>query len=96
MVVTPSNGMSFQFRSGTGYSTTTYQSAGKAAPYWVRVSRTSNTVKGFLSSDGINWTQLGYSKTIYMATNVYIGLCVSSHNTNTLNVSTLSNLNALP
>ena len=73
------NQASLLFRPTTGASTTT-QTTGfdsPSYPYWVRLIRTGNAFSGYISSDGTNWTQVGSTTTIVMATNVYIGLAVS-------------------
>ena len=53
---------------------------GLKAPYWVRITRTGNTFKAERSPDGKTWTQIGTDQTIAMVANVYVGLCVTSHN----------------
>ena len=82
------------FRSTTGGSTTT-QSTGfssAASPYWVRLIRTGNTFSGYISADGTNWTQVGSTTTITMATNsAYMGLAVSS-DTGALETATFDNV----
>ncbi len=89
--VTPSNGIDMQYRNGTGTSAYDLaRSSGKAAPYWVRLVRSTNTFTGYYSADGVTWTQLG-SMTVAMATNVTTGLAVCSHNTAALNTTTFDN-----
>ncbi|HTS06826.1 MAG TPA: hypothetical protein VMP68_14705, partial [Candidatus Eisenbacteria bacterium] len=71
--------------SGTAFNsyrvsggTSSYTSDGSAAlPEWMKVTRSGNTFSAYLSTDGVNWTQLGGSQTISMAQNVYIGLALS-------------------
>jgi len=49
-------------------------------PYWVRIERIHNKLKGYLSQDGVNWTQQGEKEDIEMwKPKVFIGLCVTSH-----------------
>ncbi|HEV7927356.1 MAG TPA: lamin tail domain-containing protein, partial [Verrucomicrobiae bacterium] len=48
---------------------------------WLRLNRVGNLFKGFGSYDGTNWTLLG-SATITMPSQIYLGLAVSSHDTN--------------
>jgi len=45
---------------------------------WVKLVRTGNTFVGFVSADGVNWTQAGTPTTVVMASNVYIGLALCS------------------
>jgi hypothetical protein len=48
-------------------------------PYWVRIERNVSELRGYLSPDGVNWTQQGPTWTVSMGSTVYIGLCVTSH-----------------
>ena len=48
---------------------------------WLRLNRVGNLFTGFGSYDGINWTQLG-TVTIAMPSQIYLGMVVTSHNTN--------------
>lgn len=78
-IVTPSNGVTLQYRSQTGQGCNLQWGAGLAAPAWVRLSRSGDTFSGAASSDGVTWTPAG-STTITMGATVYIGLCVTAHN----------------
>jgi len=78
MVITPGKGAAFQRRPVSPGSCQSTAHSGIAAPYWVRIVRSGNTITGYHSSDGNNWTYLesaGFS----MIANVYIGLCLTSH-----------------
>jgi hypothetical protein len=48
---------------------------------WLRLKRAGNVFSGFGGDDGQSWTALG-SATIALPSQVYVGLAVSSHNTN--------------
>lgn len=89
--VTPSNGVTWVYRTATNGSTSGSRTAGPAAPYWVRVVRNGNSFTGYFSPDGVNWTQQG-TTSISMASNVYIGLVVSSRNNSQLCPATFDNL----
>jgi regulation of enolase protein 1 (concanavalin A-like superfamily) len=78
MVVTPGNGMAFQRRTTTGGSSDHTAGSFVTAPYWVKLVRSGNTFSGYESADGSTWTLVG-SVSITMATDVYIGLSVTSH-----------------
>ena len=69
------------YRSGTGGSTTIQATSfpHASSPYWVRVIRNGNSFSGYISPDGTNWTQVGATQTITMASNVYMGLAVSGN-----------------
>jgi RHS repeat-associated protein len=78
LMYNPNQGQ-FYYRSTTGAAmseqTNTFYSS--AYPYWVMLTRSGNVFTGFMSSDGETWQQIG-TATISMATNVYIGMAVSS------------------
>jgi hypothetical protein len=82
VVVTPSSGVAFQTRAATGGSTSNVQLTGVKAPYWIELKRTGNVFTAFSSPDGVTWTALGAPQTIPMASSAYVGLAVTSHNTN--------------
>lgn len=82
IAATPSNGLAFQYRSSAGGTSLNNASPGLTAPYWVRLVRNGNTFTGFRSADGVNWTHQG-SSTIAMASTVYAGLAVTSHDSST-------------
>ncbi|MBX7104071.1 MAG: fibronectin type III domain-containing protein [Gemmataceae bacterium] len=63
-------------------------------PYWVRLTRTGNTLTGSVSPDGVTWTTVG-STTVSMASQVTIGLAVSAKNSshyNQMNDATFENV----
>ena len=92
MLLTPSNGAVFQYRTTTGGSASTTGGPTVTAPYWVKLVRAGSTFTGYASSDGTTWTQVG-STTISMVSSVYVGLAVTSHNNSVLNTSTFDNVN---
>lgn len=78
MFVSPAKGLAFQRRATTnGVSASTSGGTGKA-PYFVRLTRTGNTVTAAKSIDGSTWTIVG-TDTIAMAATIYAGVAVSSH-----------------
>jgi hypothetical protein len=82
MIVSASSGVSFQRRPETGLdSASDNDTGGLTAPYWVRIERgLAGDFSAYSSADGSSWQKLGVSEPIQMATNVYIGLAVTSHN----------------
>ncbi|SNB47976.1 Ig-like domain-containing protein [Geobacter sp. DSM 9736] len=56
------------------------------APHWVRLVRSGNTISGYASADGVNWVLVG-SDTLTMASTVYIGLAVTSHDNTALSTA---------
>jgi hypothetical protein len=91
IAMTPSNGVTWQYRSSAGGGTSWNNTGGLSAPYWVKLTRTNNTFAGYCSPDGTNWTQQG-TMTNVMSSNVYVGLALSSHNSSTLCTATFDNV----
>ncbi|MBN2235663.1 MAG: DUF1349 domain-containing protein, partial [Opitutales bacterium] len=85
MVATPYNKVSFQCRTtsdssaraGVSTSFTSY-------PVWVRLIRSGDSVSGYYSPDGSNWT-LWHTQSLTMNANVWIGLAHCSHDNTRLN-----------
>lgn len=83
-------------RSSTAGSTSsTTEGTGTAPNFWVRLVRFGNTLYGYKSSDGVNWT-LANSRNITMGTNIYVGLVVASGSTSTLNSTVMDNVTVVP
>ena len=77
---TVGNGWTCQWRSSAaGLSSSAAPTPG-TAPGWVRLARRGSVFTGSYSLDGTNWTQI-QSVTVSMASNVYVGLAVTSQNT---------------
>lgn len=89
--VTPLAGTSFQYRSDTGDDTTAGQTPG-SAPYWVKLVRGGNTFSSYISHDGNIWLSEGPPVTIPMATTVYVGVAVTSHDNTQTCTATLDNV----
>ena len=93
MCLSYGNGTEWQYRTATGGNTGfVVPSAADRVPYWVRVIRVGNGFTGYRSADGVTWVQAGTSQTIPMATPVYVGLAVTSHNASSLNTATFANV----
>jgi hypothetical protein len=79
LLITPENGVRFQYRQTTGGSTDREFVEGITAPQWVKLERTvGGLIRAYYSADGTTWTQLPM-KTVTMNTPIYIGLAVTSH-----------------
>jgi hypothetical protein len=90
MFVTPGKGVAFQRRptaAGTSLSTT----AAGAAPEWVKVSLSGQTVTASVSSDGSAWTTIG-QETIAFSGSIFVGLAVTSHDNTRLATATFDNV----
>ncbi|MFB9276885.1 DNRLRE domain-containing protein [Cohnella cellulosilytica] len=92
VVVTPSNGISFQRRVSTGQnlSNTTgyYDSVPGGVSEFVKLVRSGDTFTGYKSADGVSWTQIGSPVALPMNSAVYVGLAATSHNAAALGIST--------
>jgi regulation of enolase protein 1 (concanavalin A-like superfamily) len=94
VVVTPNNGVVFQYRlNADGTSTQAAQQTGITAPQWLKLSRSGNDFTAEYSANGTNWKMLGEPVTITMLFDVYIGLCLTSHNVNATCTAEFSNVN---
>jgi hypothetical protein len=81
LLVTPENGVRFQFRSTAGGITDRFFEEGITAPQWVKLERTvGGLVRAYYSADGNTWTQLDVTS-VMMSTPMYIGLALTSHDT---------------
>ena len=87
-VVSPSNGVHMQYRSSAGGGSTDVSGGSGTAPVWLRVTRSGNTFTTYRSANGTTWTQIG-SRSITMATSVYIGLAVTSHTNSALSTAVM-------
>jgi RHS repeat-associated protein len=66
--------------------------SGATPPYWLQLVRSGSTFTTYIAPDGVNWTQVGSSKTISMTQNVYVGLAVTSSDTSSLATATFDNV----
>jgi hypothetical protein len=87
------NGASWQGRpTENGTSENNDATTAVAPPYWVRIDRSGDTLTGYLSPDGQDWTQLGDARSIPMTDPVLIGLALTSHNANQATSAAFSNV----
>ena len=80
MISTPTTtkGLAFQRRVTTGGASTNTAGPVAAPPYWVRLTRSGNTITAATSANGTTWTTVA-SDTFTMGTTIRVGLAVSSH-----------------
>ncbi len=92
MIVSATQGVSFQRRrSAAGVSFAT-DIAGIMAPQWVKIERNvSGAVTASYSADGTSWTQVG-NESMKMNIPMYIGLAVTAHNANEVCEAKFSNV----
>lgn len=95
----PVGDTTFEERTTDGGDTVHPTPQSRALPSWVKLVRTGNTITGFISPDGTNWTQVG-SDTFNFPGTVYVGLVVCSHESSVLMTSDMDNVslngNAVP
>jgi hypothetical protein len=92
VLVTPENGVRFQYRKTAGDSTDRYFAEGITAPQWVRLERTAGgLVRAYYSADGTTWTPFNLLQ-VRMSMPVYIGLAVTSHNPDAVCEAKFSNV----
>jgi endoglucanase len=94
LVVTPGNGIRFLRRLQAGQGTVTSGVAG-AAPYWVLLVRSGNTITGYASTDAADWLEVG-ATTLDMPAVAYVGLAVTSRSNNTLNTALFDSVDVEP
>ncbi|MEC0249193.1 PQQ-dependent sugar dehydrogenase [Paenibacillus chitinolyticus] len=90
LLLTPSNGFTFQYRTETGGASESEKIA-STSPAWVKLERKGNVIRGYVSNNGLNWGDLG-TLTLKMNASVFVGLAVSSHNTSKLSTATFTNV----
>ena len=95
IAVTPGSGVTWQYRSTAGGGTSWNQTTGLNAPYWVKLVRSGTLFTGYRSPDGTTWTQQGIV-TNSMASTVYVGLALTSHNSSSLGTATFDNVTVQP
>jgi thioredoxin len=91
VVVTPGNGVSFLRRLTDGANSEETTQVGLNPPQCVRLSRSGNTLTAEYLANGATWVRLG-SVDMPMLGNVYIGLCLTSHNVNATAEASFSNV----
>ncbi|MEU5783535.1 NEW3 domain-containing protein [Micromonospora lupini] len=81
LVVTPGNGVAFQWDAdGNGYLDSFSGAGGVRAPAWVRLVRSGDTVSGYYSTNGRDWTRVGQAVTLPgIAATQDAGLIATSH-----------------
>ena len=88
--VSPGKGVAFQRRL-TAAATSLSTSAAGAAPEWVKVSLSGQTVTASVSSDGLTWTTIG-QETIAFSGPIFVGLAVTSHDNTRAASATFDNV----
>jgi RHS repeat-associated protein len=88
--------MWFYYRTSEGGGTSgtygTYNGHCPGVPFWLELVRSGNLFNGYMSPDGVNWTQVGTTQTIALNQNLYVGMVASSRNTSSAANATFSNV----
>jgi hypothetical protein len=80
LLLTPENGVRFQYRQIAGDITDREFDDTLVAPYWIKLERdVGSGFRGYTSPDGVNWQQMTLRPSATMNANVYIGLALTSH-----------------
>ena len=88
MLVSSAKGAAFQRRDAAGGQSASTAGSMSAPPHWVRLQRNGDLFTASESNDGTAWTVVG-TDTIPMATDVYVGLAVTSHTTSASTTATM-------
>jgi hypothetical protein len=91
MLVSAAGTPSFQRRLTTGGGSSATNGTITTFPQWVRLRRDGDTFTGFVSPDGVTWTQVG-TDTVAMNDTVHVGLSLTSHADGTLGNATFDNV----
>jgi hypothetical protein len=93
MVVTPGNGVAFQWDAdANGYLDSFSTVGGIRAPAWVRLVRSGSQVSGYYSTDGTTWTKVGSTVNVPgIAATQDAGLIATSHAAGVLGQSGFTN-----
>lgn len=92
LFLSPSNVVSLQGRTTTaGSSATVSNLYNLTGSQWIKLVRSSANINAYQSSNGTDWIWVG-TQMNSMSNTYYIGLAVTSKDTNTVNTSTFDNL----
>lgn len=93
MLVTPTQGVGFEWRASANGLTMWTAGPRVAAPYWVRLVRAGNLLSAYGSPDGTQWTLVDVA-TVALPPTAYAGLAVTAHDNTTLCTATFANVQA--
>jgi hypothetical protein len=87
------NGIAFQRRPDTDLASEQIVNLpGMTAPRYVRLVRSGNTFTAYQSSNGMSWATVG-TMNMPMFADVYVGLCLTSHNATAVCTAEFSSVN---
>jgi regulation of enolase protein 1 (concanavalin A-like superfamily) len=82
--MSPGNGVAFQRRLANNDAGVSTNQTGVAAPHWVKLTRSGDTLTAQHSADGVTWGDVvnatnPTSDTVVMGGTIYVGLALTSH-----------------
>ncbi|MBS1567696.1 MAG: hypothetical protein JST39_25150, partial [Bacteroidetes bacterium] len=89
-LVKAGGGTAISYRSATGGSTTSVNTSGNP-PKWLKLTRAGNVFTASKSDDGVVWTTIS-TKTVTMASQVFIGFGATSHSDGVITTARFSNV----
>jgi RHS repeat-associated protein len=92
VLLSPSNGVTFQRRATAAAATVNTVTAGITGPVWLKLSRVGTSITASRSADGFTWTVVGTDTVAFPATPIYVGLAATSHNAAALSTVTFTNV----
>ena len=92
MLATPERGTLLRWRETTGGSTdSSSRTDDDFEPVWLKLERAGDTLSGFTSLDGVDWS-LAETATIAMDTTVFVGLAVTASSNSKVNASSFDSV----
>jgi beta-xylosidase len=98
-VMNPGSNVVFSYRTNTLGQCVQTTVTGISTQYnWVKVSRSSDVYRGYYSSNGVNWIQIGSdgSMSVPMSQSAYIGLASCSYSNGVLCNGMIDNVTITP
>jgi YD repeat-containing protein len=92
LLLTPSNGVTFQRRATAAGTSMNFTNAGITAPVWLRLTRSGATITAARSTDGLIWTTVGTDTITFPDMPIYVGLAITSHHASATSTATFTNL----
>ncbi len=92
VVVTPSSGVIFEWRSTDGASTNTATVTGVTAPIYLRLNQIGGQFTGYYSSNGTSWTKVGTTQNVTLGASDLAGLVATSHASGTSTTAVIDNV----
>jgi regulation of enolase protein 1 (concanavalin A-like superfamily) len=95
VLATTNNGVTFQWRNAPGSGCSFQVAVGLqslAVPVWVRLVRSGNSFSGYLSTNGVDFIQVGSTQVLPINLAALGGLIVCAGNNSSLAVATFSNV----